>query len=181
MEAGSGAEEGDAGAAGANGRSLLVRVPFAERVRVADLSAAGAPGDVGFDGAVFAAGAVLVGVLDVAFVAPVAVAPSRDEPPLVEPDRVDPVRGAAAFFGAAALFGADVEGFLVGFSALMEQRYAVFTARRESDPGPPTPRAGSGRGGPATDSAARHRPREVHFPALWASWAGPSRSSWSSL
>ena len=83
---------------------------------------------MGFDGAVFAAGAVLVGVLADVASSPLAVAPSRDEPPLVEPDRVDPVRGAAAFFGAAALFGADVEGFVVGFSALMEQRYAVFTA-----------------------------------------------------
>jgi hypothetical protein len=126
VEAGSGADEGDGAAAGANGRSLLVRVPFAERVRVADPCAAGAPGDVGFDGAVFASGAALVGALDVVFAAPVAVLPSRDEPPLVEPDRVDPVRGAAAFFGAAALFGADVEGFLLGFSALMDQRYAVF-------------------------------------------------------
>ena len=75
--------------------------------------------------------------------------------PLVELDRVDPVPVVAGLADAAVRFGADDGDFVVGFSALMEQRYAVFTARRESDPGPPTPGAGSRRGGPASDSAAR--------------------------
>jgi hypothetical protein len=131
VEAGSGAVEGDGAATGANGRSLLVRVPFAERVRVVDVCAAGAAGDVGFDELAFVARAGLAGVLaEGPFFAPPAVAPLGDEPGFVAPDR-----GVAAFFGAVARFGADVDGVLVGFSALMEQRYAVFPARRESDPG----------------------------------------------
>jgi hypothetical protein len=187
VEAGSGAEEGDGAAAGANGRSLLVRVPFAERVRVVDgcaADAAGAAGDVGFDEPALVPRAALVGVLadgaDGGFFAPTAVAPLWDARPVVDPDRVDPERGVTASVGAAARFGADVDGFLVGFSALMEQRYAVFSARRESDPGPPTPGTGPAVPGRGTDSTARRGPRAVHFPALWASWAGPSRSSWSS-
>jgi hypothetical protein len=158
---GSGAEEGAAGATGANGRSLLVRVPFAERFRAVDVAAAAATGEAGVERPAVAAGGVLVGALaggaflDPAAVAPPLVAPPWDAPPLVEPDREDPLRGVAALFGVAALVGADVEGFLVGFSALMEQRYAVFTARRESDPGPPTPATSSRRVLPPADSAAR--------------------------
>ncbi len=190
VEAGSGAEEGVGGAAGAKGRSLLVRVPFAERFRVVDVGAAGAAGDVGVDELALAAGAGLVVVLadgaDGDFFAPAAVAPRWDERPLAEPDCVEPdcvaaaLFGVVAFVGAAAFVRADVEGVLVGVSELMEQRYAVFTARRESDPGLRHPARVPRVAGRGTDSAAPYRPRAVHFPALWVSWAGPSRSSWSS-
>jgi hypothetical protein len=184
VEAGSGAVEGDGAATGANGRSLLVRVPFAERVRVVDVCAAGAAGDVGFDALAFVARAGLVGGLagvlagvlaEGDFFAPAAVALPWDEPRFVAADR-----GVAALFGVGAIFGADGEDVLVGFSALMEQRYAVFSARRESDPGHRPPPAGFGSAGPGDGFRCPARTRAVHFPALWASWAGPSRSSWSS-
>ena len=87
------------------------------------------------------AGALLAGVLaDAGFVAP---APA--ELPLPEPDRVEPALVDPALAGAPARFRADVEGFVVGFSALMEQRYAVTLAPRESDQQPPTPGTGSRR------------------------------------
>jgi hypothetical protein len=149
-------------AAGANGRSLLVRVPFAER-RVLVAAAAGAsvpvPPDVDVGACAFSA--VLSGVLrEDAFFAPAPVLlplaePVVAGPPLVELDRVDPARGVEAFFGADVRFGADEVDLVVGFSALMEQRYAVFTARRESDPRAPAPGARPRSAGSGPDSAAR--------------------------
>jgi len=179
-------------AAGANGRSLLVRVPFAER-RVLVAPAAGAsvpvPVDVDFDEGT-AVGAVLAeALLEEAFFVPApAVLPLAGRPlvgpdfaglPVAEPDCVDPVPAVAGLADADVRFRADDVDLAVGFSALMEQRYAVFSWRRESDSGRarqmPARPSGSG-----ADGAARRGPRGVHFPALWASWAGPSRSSWSS-
>jgi hypothetical protein len=149
-------------AAGANGRSLLVRVPFAERRVLVD-AAAGAsvpvPPDVDVGACAFSA--VLAGVLrEDAFFAPAPVLlplaePVAAGPPLVELDRVDPARGVEAFFGADVRFGADEVDLVVGFSALMEQRYAVFTARRESDPRAPEPGTGPRSAGSGPDSAAR--------------------------
>ena len=152
MEAGSGAPAFDWDAAGANGRSLLVRVPFAER-RVLDPPAAGVTvpvagaadvdGDVDGDAVVCLAWAFLawvvltgVGAADAFFAPPAVELPARDppvaEPPVVEPDGVaaDPVDRA----DAEVRLRADDVGLGVGMSALMEQRYAVFQERRESVP-----------------------------------------------
>jgi hypothetical protein len=93
------------------------------------------------DEGAFVVGAVLDGVLaDAGCVAPALPESTLPESALLEPDRVGP-----APVGAAVRFLADVEGFVVGFSALMDQRYAVTFARRESDQLPPTPGAGARR------------------------------------
>jgi hypothetical protein len=144
VDAGSGGEPAGVDEAGANGRSLLVRVPFAERVLVVDPSAEGAapvPADVDCDEFEVGAWPVLAGVRAAAGF----LAPAPPEPPLPEPDGVEPVLVDPALAGAAVRFWADVEGFLVGFSALMEQRYAVTFARRESDQPRPAPGTGSRR------------------------------------
>ena len=150
MDAGSCGEPDGMDAAGANGRSLLVRVPFAERGLVVDPPAAGeavfALEAVDRDECAFVAGAVLDGVLAGAgSAAPALPESALPESALPEPDRVDPDLVGPAPVGAAVRFLADVEGFVVGFSALMEQRYAVTFARRESDQLPPTPGAGARR------------------------------------
>ena len=159
MDAGSCGEPDGEDAAGANGRSLLVRVPFAERVLLvgppaAAAPAAGIPGGVGFDEPAFVAGAALAGPS----AAEGFFAPAAAEPPSAEPDRVEPVRVVPAFFGVAERFGADAEGLVVGFSALMEQRYAVFPARRESEPSHEPPGTGPGHAPRVADLAARADP-----------------------
>ena len=129
------------------------------------------PAGVDVDEGACALGAVLAGALpEEAFFVPAPVLVPLAEPalvvlplaepdvavlPLVELDRVDPVPAVAVLADADVRFGADDGDFVVGFSALMEQRYAVFSARRESDPGPRTPDSGCRRGGPGPDSAAR--------------------------
>jgi hypothetical protein len=126
---------------------------------------------VDVDAGAWAVGAVVAGaLLEEAFFVPVPALVPVAEPalvvlplaepdvavlPLVERDRVDPVPAVAGLADAEVRFAADDGDFVVGFSALMEQRYAVFPARRESDPGPRRPDTGSRRGGSGPDSAAR--------------------------
>jgi hypothetical protein len=168
VDAGSCAAAFDGDAAGANGRSLLVRVPFAER-RVLDPPAAGGTvpvaGSVGVDGAVclawaFLAWVVLTGVgAGEAFFAPPAVElPARDPPvgapPVAEPDGVAAVPVDRA--DVDVRLRADDAGLGVGVSALMEQRYAVFSPRRESDlPAADSRRRPTSRPPRRSDSAAR--------------------------
>lgn len=190
VDAGSGWEGRDCDGAGANGRSLLVRVPVAERLFVVAPAAAGGvvpAGDEDFAGVVGPAGVVGVlalpagGLADADFFVPAPADPVPAAAPLVGAGRADAARVVLVLAGFAVLFWADVEGFVVGLSALMEQRYAVFAARRESDPVPVAHQAGRRTGLPRGRFRGPRGTRAVHFPALWASWAGPSRSSWSSL
>jgi hypothetical protein len=144
--------------AGANGRSLLVRVPFAERVvgedpavraavvapESAAAAPAAAPAAVGAGRGAFLPVDRPAGDVPAEDVAAEDVGFARLGPAGVELDRVDGAFVLPALLEADVRFGAGA-GSPVDFSALMDQRYAVCPAARESNPGPaalPQPRSG---------------------------------------
>ena len=106
-------------------------------------------------------GALALAVLVLGGLVVVAAAPA-------EPAAVAAFRDGA-FLVPTARRGVVFLEVVVGLSALMDQRYVLIP--------------GSGESGLEAQRAAPMVPRpadSVHTPALWASWAVRSRSSWSS-
>lgn len=128
---------------GANGRSLLVRVPLADRFVVdpaAPFVAEPVPVDSAFAGSATGVGAGLLAALSV------EPAPAGDFLVLARVwPAVVPAFAVRAFVVLAFVVPVAAEGVdrfraglgsLVDFCGLMDQRYAVFPALRESVPGP---------------------------------------------
>jgi hypothetical protein len=169
--AGSSAEEvGRAGAVN-SGRSLLVRVPVADRV------VEGFPESAVVDDA----DAACFGVASLADALRAAVAPlSVDVAPFARgavelPDaELPPEAPFRARCGVEGEGGSADDAAAGDFSALMEQRYVVIDAGCEPIPSRPAEVRGPSGAAPSTGPAGL---RALHFPPLWASWARPSRSS----